>query len=483
MKKFRQYFPPFLLFIFALVFFLRLPGLFEPHRYADEDIYLTLGQALRKGLVFYRDIHDNKPPLLYFLAALAVNVPVFRLILLFWHLVNVFLFFQICQKIFTKPSHSFLSTLIFAILSSIPLTEGNISNGEIFMIMPTTAAVLLLIKKTKFFASGLLFSLAFLFKVPVIFELFALIFFITVYQQKNIFSGLKKIFSSSVLLLLLGFFLPIFASILYYSLHSAGEPYVKAALMQNIGYLGSWEGQSAPFYQSGLFIRGLIFAFLILAIFLSRRFLNQKFALISLWFLGALFGSLLSGRPYPHYFIELLPPASLLLVYLFTQKSKLVAFYSFLFFSLTAFSLYYYQFWHYQTIPYYQNFILYATGKINRQDYYGFWGQSVLINYDIGSYLKQNTTPDQKIFVWGTEPAIYAISDRLPLGKYTVAYHIIDFQAKDQTIKNILDNPPRFIVYFPNNPEFQELDDLLLEHYTVVKIFPPALIYQQNDSI
>ncbi|MBU3935452.1 hypothetical protein KJ909_02150 [Patescibacteria group bacterium] len=459
-----------------LVVLLRLPSLFEPHRYADEDIYLTLGQALRKGLVFYRDIHDNKPPLLYVVAAIAGNVPFFRLILLFWNLVNVYFIWLISQKFFKKLSLQFISTFLFAIFSCIPLLEGNIANGEIFMIMPTTAAVLLLTKKTNYFAAGLLFSLAFLFKVPVIFELFTLIFFITVYQQ-------KKLFSSSVLLLLLGFLLPILASILYYSLHSAGQPYVRAALMQNIGYLGSWEGQSAPFYQSGLFIRGLIFAFLVLLIFLSRRFLNNKFALISLWFLGALFGSLLSGRPYPHYFIELLPPASLLLVYVFTQKSKLIAFYSFLFFSLTAFSLYYYQFWHYQTIPYYKNFILYATGQIDRQNYYSFWGQSVLTNYDIGQYLKKNTTPDQKIFVWGTEPAIYAISDRLPLGKYTVAYHIIDFQAKDQTIKNILATPPRFIVYFPDNPEFQKLDDLLLKHYTVVKIFPPALIYRQNDSI
>jgi len=49
------------------------------NRYADEDIYLTLGQGLKKGLVFYRDIHDNKPPLLYVMAAVAGNVKVFRL--------------------------------------------------------------------------------------------------------------------------------------------------------------------------------------------------------------------------------------------------------------------------------------------------------------------------------------------------------------------------------------------------------------------
>lgn len=41
-----------LILILLLVAVLRIPGLFEPNRYADEDIYLTLGQGLRKGLVF-----------------------------------------------------------------------------------------------------------------------------------------------------------------------------------------------------------------------------------------------------------------------------------------------------------------------------------------------------------------------------------------------------------------------------------------------
>ncbi len=56
---------PFLLIIILLMILLRIPSLFEPYWYGDEGIYLTLGQAIRKGLLLYRDIHDNKPPLLY----------------------------------------------------------------------------------------------------------------------------------------------------------------------------------------------------------------------------------------------------------------------------------------------------------------------------------------------------------------------------------------------------------------------------------
>ena len=69
----------FWVFLFLIFLFLRLPSLFEPYWYGDEGIYLTLGQGVRKGLVLYQQIHDNKPPTLYYLAALGQTVFGFRL--------------------------------------------------------------------------------------------------------------------------------------------------------------------------------------------------------------------------------------------------------------------------------------------------------------------------------------------------------------------------------------------------------------------
>ncbi len=39
-----------LILLVLMVVVLRIPSLFEPNRYADEDIYLTLGQGLKKGV-------------------------------------------------------------------------------------------------------------------------------------------------------------------------------------------------------------------------------------------------------------------------------------------------------------------------------------------------------------------------------------------------------------------------------------------------
>lgn len=469
-----------LILLFVVV--LRIPSLFEPNCYADEDIYLTLGQGLRKGLVFYRDIHDNKPPLLYILAAIAGSVPAFRLMLLLWNLINVYLVWLISKKLFKKFWPRIIPVFLFALFSSIPLTEGNMANGEIFMIMPTTAAVLLLLSSSKFFLSGLFFSLAFLFKVPVIFEFFVIVFWLAFYQQKTILGGIKKIFSVPLLLLVAGFSLPIVATIIAYYSAGAGPSYVKAALLQNVGYLSSWEGSAKPLYQSQFFIRTVILSTLVLFFYLFRRRLGKNFGLIVLWFSAALFGALLSGRPYPHYMVQVLPPAVFLLIWPFTQKNKKPFFFSSItLIILTTFSLYYYKFWHYPTISYYQNFIQYRLGKIDKETYYRFWGDSTVINHQIADYIKDNTTSDQRIFVWGTQPAIYAISDRLPVGKYTVAYHVVDFRAHDQTISSLTAQPPPFIVYFPHAPSFPRLDQFINLNYSVDRLFSSAIIFQLNQ--
>ena len=57
-----------ILIILGVVVFLRVPSLFEPYWYGDEGIYLTIGRAMRGGMELYKEVHDNKPPLLYVVA-------------------------------------------------------------------------------------------------------------------------------------------------------------------------------------------------------------------------------------------------------------------------------------------------------------------------------------------------------------------------------------------------------------------------------
>src|SRR5665647_1501132 len=124
------------LFLAVIFLFLRLPSLFEPYWYGDEGIYLVLGQGIRKGLTLYTQIHDNKPPTLYYLAAIGQTVFGFRLLLMVFMALTVFLFYKLASLLLSAKKTK-IATLIFLILSSIPLIEGSIANAEVFMLLPT----------------------------------------------------------------------------------------------------------------------------------------------------------------------------------------------------------------------------------------------------------------------------------------------------------------------------------------------------------
>src|SRR3989344_6083860 len=144
----RIHLPNWVISILALVLILRIPSFFEPYYYGDEMIYMTLGQGVRQGMTLYKDLHDNKPPLLYLTAAISENLFWFKAILAFWSLLTVALFYKLSVVLFEKnlKAHK-VATLLFAILTTIPLLEGNIANAELFMLGPTILAFLFLLGK------------------------------------------------------------------------------------------------------------------------------------------------------------------------------------------------------------------------------------------------------------------------------------------------------------------------------------------------
>ena len=130
-----------LLFILAGVILLRIPTLFEPYWYGDEGIYLTVGHALRQGVELYSGIHDNKPPLLYLLAAAADGYQFwFRFITLAWVVATVAVFWQLARRWWTDMGPVVWTTVIFALLTSMPLLEGNIGNAELYFLLLTVGA-------------------------------------------------------------------------------------------------------------------------------------------------------------------------------------------------------------------------------------------------------------------------------------------------------------------------------------------------------
>ncbi|MFH1602074.1 MAG: hypothetical protein ABIB61_03910 [Candidatus Shapirobacteria bacterium] len=475
------------LVLIFLLFFLWLPSFFEPISYGDECIYLTLGQAFRRGLVFYRDIHDNKPPILYLIAALSFGKLIYlRFYNFLWNFIHLTIIYLLAKSL-TKNKLVILLSLVGFLLLFI-LFEGRVANGETFMMMPVTLAAYLLLKKRIFVNKyifglivGFLFSFGFLVKIPVIFDFFgitlAYFFFpIKKLNTKNILNILKN---KILLGALAGFSLPILLSIIYYGSKGAFTPYVRSALFQNIGYLSSWQGSSL-----GLFFRFFLLIFFCLVVFLKRKEIPAKMMLISVWFLFSLFGALLSARPYPHYLIEVVPSLTLLLVAGLGKKSNnylviapLVAI------ILTIISFGYYHFWYYPQSKYYKNFFNLVSKKISSEEYLSFWGQRVKDNYSLAQFVQETVLPQERIFVWGDAACVYATSKRLPPGRFTVNYHIFDFNGYKETLEAIQKENPKIIIKMENESrQWPELDFLLQSKYVPLKL-PEIKLPEIKDQI
>lgn len=473
-----------LVVIFILVFLLRLPSLFEPFTYGDEGIYLTLGQAVRQGTVLYREIHDNKPPLLYWFAALSGNFTNFRLFIFIWSFLTVYLFFKLAQQVFRQNQlAAILATILFAILTSIHSFEGNVANAENFMLLPIVAGFWLILRSFKLkdsllvFLSGILFSVAVLFKVPAGFDFLAALAFIFLVSFE------KKLFIRQVLYAILGFSLPILLTLIYFAFHGALQQYLFAAFLQNIPYLSSWgmDQKQAIGLPIGLISRALLVGLVVLALFVYRKKASLETKLVLIWFSFSLFAALLSSRPYPHYLLQAMPSLSLSFGLVLAQSRKRII--PFVLAAVLIYSFFSFDFWRYPNVSYYLNFYQFAFQVKPHEEYIAFFGREAETIYPVATYIQARTQPQDKIFIWGTQPSIYVLARRLPVGRYTAAYHIVDFNGYQETTLALEKNDPPYIVKIKTEKNiFPDLEAFLKNNYLKVKTIGEAEIYRKMES-
>jgi len=353
------------------------------------------------------------------------------------------------------------------------------------MLLPTIVGILFLVKpKPKFqnlIFSGLSLGIAFTIKIPVIIEftflcLWLLIDNLDSFQKTSL--KIKNIFIFGI-----AFFLPITFWAVYYYLQGAFVPFLNASLFQNFGYLSSWSTgtQTSSISSGGVITRFLVLLIFWILIFLlkNREIISKKFSFLLFWFSATIFGSLLSSRPYPHYLIQVLPPLTLIIVECLDfkeRKKQILSACSLFFFTLIVFK---FQFYFYPVFSYYSNFYSYVVGQKSTVDYRNYFGSQTNDIYQISDFIKTNTNPTDKIFIWGDQAYIYALSDRLPSSKYTVSYHIADFNGYQSTIDKIKANLPKFIVFYQMpGRSFPDLDNFINNYYFAVKVVGDATIFK-----
>lgn len=478
MKILRKY--KYLISLVFLFIFLRLPSLLEPYWYNDEGIYLVLGFAIKKGLILYSQIHDNKPPTLYYLAALGQSVFGFRLLLFVWMIPTIYFFYKLASK-FLNTFFSKFSTLIFLIITSIPYIEGNISNAEIFMLLPTILAIYIYLNKKNILSYvfvGLLFGFAFTIKVPVLVELFFVLFFVFITNIKK-----PLLFIKNNLIIIISFTLPTLLQYIYFLIKGSSANYLYSAIFRNFTYISSWVSSpgvvNLPPFTMTTRIICLLTIFLISTYFFYIKKIKKETLFLVLWFSSCIFASLISSRPYPHYLIQITPVFSILVFYLFINISKFSKLYILFLLLISFFILKKYNFYFYKVFDYYSVSYQYIFHQKSKEDYYKFFDKNIMDTYNISNYIKDNSKESDKIFVWDDLPFVYSLSSRLPVGRYTSAYHIVDFNAYDETMTQLKIELPNFIVYKPiKSYPFNELEDFINLYYYIDNQFGSNIIYR-----
>jgi 4-amino-4-deoxy-L-arabinose transferase-like glycosyltransferase len=494
--------PLFLLLVLVLA--LRIPNLFEPYWYGDEGIYLVLGQTMNKGARLYSEIIDHKTPLIYYLARVHTQLN-FRLLNIAWMLATTTAFFYFTKNLVKSAKVTALASLIFVLLTTLPWLEGNVPNGELFVLGFVLVGFLIISKSSYFknfieskppgkthhlslFLGGVMIGLGILTKVPAILDLGA-IFSIAYFSWINLFtfSNWKANFKNLLKLffdvshIFLGALLPAILSVLYFISIGSGQDYLDFGLLYNFRYAGSWglPFESQFLIQSFTLPGKLVYLLALLAIItLLKKYIKPALQFILLWFVAALFASLLSNRPYPHYFIQIVPPLALLiavaLMYLknifftkkisFNLKKIIPVALSIIVIALFVSVMTLLNFRPYETKSYYENWFKLVTGQMSKQDYRQTFDYLMTDNYKAAPIIKSTGSPD--LFIWGTNPMLYALTETQPTGRFTVSFHIKDFDAFGETARDVVKKAPPFIVVMNNEThEFPELKNFLLYNY------------------
>ncbi len=461
-------------FLLTAVVLLRTPTLLEPYWYGDEGIYLTIGHAMHSGEQLYKDIHDNKPPLIYTVAAVVDgNQFWYRFVAAGVNILTVFLFGLTAKKVLTdKRWGVIIISWLFALLTNLPFWEGNIGNAENFFLLFTVAAAYLIVSapagstKAAWWA-GIFIGIGGLFKIPALLEVgvWPLIWLAT--REKKWF---KNSFVHGVAAVL-----PFLLSLIYFTLQGTLKNYLIAAGLQNAGYVSSWGAQ----YGIYSLTTRVVLAVILVAILIAGAIkLGKRATWIGVWLVVTLFAALMSNRPYPHYLLQVTPPLALAAGLLGWGKVKertagLVGI------IMVATIFVGWPFWAYSTVGYYRNFVSWVAGAKNTNQYYAWFNGQVNENYLTAKQIRETTSETDKIFVWGDEPVIYALAKRNPVGRYTSKYHVLDFKAQQETMQKLQTEMPKVIVSFGEEDKLPGLGGLLETNYTSVYMLGNGKMYRK----
>jgi 4-amino-4-deoxy-L-arabinose transferase-like glycosyltransferase len=444
-----------LVMIFSIL--IRLPYLQVPLE-RDEGGYAYIAWRMEQGELPYRDIFDNKPPLIYFIYLLIFKVFGYSLgaihfFLMIWVLAEAVLLYFFCRQLFPEPAIALIAAAIFSLLAGEPGVFGCSANTEIFMLLPIIGSYIFLLKheegqRVKWLViCGLLNGIAFMIKPVGLYNFAGIIIYLSYKAFKE--CGLKCL-AKKILFLAAGFILMPALLFVYFWSQGAAAEFIYGTFGYNLDYLavgGSWLDQEVimTFWRRFSFIlrSDLFFWLICLYAFVSGYRTEKKiFVLLSAWLVMSSLGVAAGKRFFPHYFLQLMPPVAIGAAWglrrLFDSKSLAL--------KLSLISLVIF-------VPLqgnYQYLFKYTPEEISTKIY---TVNPFVEARPIAAYVAAQTSPYDTIAILGSEPEILYYARRKSASKYIYFHHILwrkdpaeVLAAQHEAVREIENNRPRYII-------------------------------------
>jgi 4-amino-4-deoxy-L-arabinose transferase-like glycosyltransferase len=430
----------------------------------DEGEYAYMAQLLLRGVPPYAEAYNFKLPGIYgayaaILAALGQSPAGIHLGLLIVNAVTTVLVFCLAARLFDSTA-AVSAAAVFAVLSLGPRLHGIAAYAEHFVLLPAVAGVLVLLRALEsgrrpiFFASGVLFGLAFLVKQSgAAFGLFAVVYTLLddgVPGARR--AGGRRVLSS--LSIAAGALLPFLATCAVLAVAGVFDRFWFWTVSYAIQYgsaVGPMAGAILLAQAIGQLLASSYLVAILAAVGVSALFWHREArarrVFVILFTVCSLFGTS-AGLYFRNQYFLLLLPAVALLAALGVQalasslapearaRRRAVAA------SLTVVSL--------AAFLFAERAILWQTppARIARE----LFGLNPFPeSLEIGRYLRARTGEGDRIAVIGSEPQIYFYAGRRGATGYIYMYPLMESQPyatgmQQQMIREVEAAQPRFVV-------------------------------------
>jgi len=449
--------------LFAVNFLLR----FSYYRYDlliwDETAWAVSAQMWLGGKTLYSEIVIDKPPGATFIFALIFYL--FGDKMIFIRLFTIIYVFATAVSIYKLGSYLYdrrlgwIGAFIYSVFSTTYFALHMIAlNTELLLVLPYTLSVLFFLKgfrrqsNSLMLLAGVMTAIAMIFKPVGVFNL--LLFAACLLLSDDRWTVRLR----RLAVALLGLALGIGALVLYLAMTGALIDFWRDSILLNIYYVGLADAEAVWQYVSKRLSSYLAFnlsLFLLCGLAALRLIksraekrsdkYSQEDLIVLIWAIASFMGVSAGRRFYGHYFIQLLPAASLLAargleivkLWLGHPARRRIA-WAFSCFLVLSFSVPLVRFHQY-------TFILMFEDLTNNR---GRWSNAWPMTRDqkdirqIADYVRLRTGPDEAVFMWGYRAGVYYHANRPIASKYLYNHMLTGIMEGPYSPAYPADKPP-----------------------------------------